>query len=140
MSQYPYDPQNGILVVDGYRVTQFAEGTYITIEPTDDDFKAYHGVKSETWVRQKNKGFKLTFSVPADSADNAHLSLRLRLQKAGPTPAFSTLFREINGTSYAKGNRCRFTKPPKLERSTEMPKVEYVVEALTGEVQCGMML
>ena len=140
MSLFAYDPQNSILIVAGYRVTQFADGTAITIEATDDDFKAHHGVRSAAWVKQKNKGFKLTFSVMGDSADNAQLGARQRLQKAGPSAPFPVMFAEINGTSKAVGTRGRFVKAPKIERGADMPKVEYTVECLDGSVNPGMML
>ena len=39
MSLFAYDPQNSILIVAGYRVTQFADGTALTIEATDDGIR-----------------------------------------------------------------------------------------------------
>lgn len=140
MATYAYDPANSVLVVDGYRVTAFADGSFIEIEANEDDFKSYHGAVGAAWVKQKDHGCKITFTLRGDSADNDVLSAKRNLRKSVPMAAFETFFGEIKGTSKVQAHRCQFTKVPKLERSTDHPKAEWSVESLGADITIGSML
>jgi hypothetical protein len=140
MATYAFDPYNSILIIDGYRVTAFADGTMIEIEANEDDFKAYHGATGANWVKQKDHGVKITFTTRGDSADNDVLSAKRNIQRAVPAPAFESYFKEVKGSTKVAAHRCRFVKIPKIERGTDHPKVEWTVESLAADINVGSML
>lgn len=140
MATFAYDPANSVLIVNGYRVTAFADGTMIDIEANEDDFKPYHGAVGAAWVKQKDHGVKITFTTRGDSSDNDVLSAMRNLQKAVPMPAFEVFYKESLGTTLVKAHRCRFTKFPKLERGTDHPKVEWSIESLAADSTIGSMV
>lgn len=132
-----YDPQNSVLIIDGYRVTGFADGTFITITANEQDFTPSHGADGAAWVRNKDKGTKVSFSLRGDAVANAVLSANAKTRKLVKAPPFESSFYEIDGGTSAAVHSCQFIKSPEIQRGMELPKVDWEVEGLTADTQIG---
>ena len=127
-----YDPENVNVVVDGFIVTGFADGTFVNVEQEEENYVSYVGAKGEV-ARSKNanKTGHITLTLKHTSPSNAVLN---RLANSKGTFAASVI--DQNDSSFtAGGPECWIEKPASIERGKEISEREWVIKVAELEIK-----
>lgn len=117
-----------LLTALGVAVTEFAQGTFVSIELDDDDVVVTQGHNGSILVSVKPNATALcTFTLMYGSPDNDALSAKAALGTAG---AGSFFYGDLNGTTKVTGTRSIVKKRPPVKGVTEGEPVEWQVAVL----------
>lgn len=104
MAVQTYSPEFTDVIISNnvisHIVTNFAEGTFISIEPVSERFVPTYGAKGEAY-RSHNpvRAFDLTLTLSQTSHSNDILSTLLELDRASLEGTFTLTFKDSSGTT-----------------------------------------
>jgi hypothetical protein len=112
----------------GSPIIGVAEGTFITVERSEDSFSTTTGSDGETLrVRNRNVSGTITFTLMQSSPSNDILSTAWQLDEKYGRGVAPFGMAELNGTTMAAGPNTWVQKPPTIERGKEASSCEWVL-------------
>lgn len=132
-----YDPQAINLVIAGYQITGFMDGTPIEAGWDEERWKLKVGVDGETArARNRNEVGRIKFTLMQTSASNAVLSALVDKDEATMVPAGASLMRDNLGTTIIGGDNSFLTKKASVKFGGEIEGREWelVVPRMRGVV------
>jgi hypothetical protein len=120
-----YDPKKVNLIVDGYTVSGFADGTFIKVERVDPEvYKVHVGAHGEVGrTRNPNKTGKVTFTLKGTSPSNVIID-------AGKNLSIPIAFAIINKSDQsfaAAATNAWLSKDPTVEFGMEETNIEWEI-------------
>lgn len=123
MSVRTYDPQDVNVVVDGTILTGFAEGTFVSIERSEESYVMYVGSKGEV-ARSVNANKSGTITITLDQTSPSNAVLR-RLANSVATFPISVVDQNTGETS--GGNNAWVEQPASKEFGNEIGTREWTI-------------
>lgn len=123
----------GILTISGY-----AEGTFITIEPSGVSFEKRQGAGGEVdRINKNNTSYKITFSLMGTSAVNDQLSALLIADERTSIGKLPFMIKDLAGTSVLVTTDAWIMGWPNRDRADSLNSVQWVIETGPGEYFMG---
>ena len=135
---YTYDPKDASLIVGGFAMSGFADGTFISVERTSDAFSKVTGADGITSRAKSNdKSGTITITLAQTSPSNDILSgfaILDESKNAGVVPA-SLL--DFAGKTVAASAFAWVKKSPKADYSKEVGNREWVLDCADLDLFIG---
>lgn len=134
MAVKTYSPKKVSVVIGGFIISGYAEGSFVKVEYEDDAFTKVTGADGETSrTHSANISGTITLTLLQTSESNdvlsgLHIADRLSLQGVVPV-----LIKDNNGTTFAGAPEAWIKKMPESEFAKEMGEREWVID-------CGALL
>ena len=129
MAAKTYDPSKVQIIVGGFQITGFADGTFLSVARNADAFALYLGTDGEgTRAKSNNKSGRITFTLAQSSDSNAILSgfaLADELSNSGIVPV---LIKDGSGNSLYSAETAWIVKFPDSEFGKEVGTREWILE------------
>ncbi len=112
-----YSPEFTDLIISNdvvsHVVSNFAEGTFISIEPVSERFTPVYGAKGEAYrAHNPVKAFNLTVTLSQTSHSNDVLSMLLNLDRESLDGTFNLILKDSSGTTlFSENNAYIGTEP-----------------------------
>ena len=120
MGQQTYDPAKVTANVAGINVTQFAKGTFITVEYESDAFSDEGGAGGEVGrVRSADERGTIKFTIMAASPSNDALSALAALDRLTGKGVGPAQVKDVTGTSLHSSESAWVKRIPSKPYSTE---------------------
>lgn len=133
-----YDPSSYPLIIAGNIISEFFDGTFITVEKLEDDFTEHVGANGDVALaRVRNEIVQVDFVLQQTSPSNEVLSGLLELHKATGVPPGAAMLRDVTGTTVISGDSCWLTKPPTAELGTEVSGRTWRLKMPKGRMHVG---
>jgi hypothetical protein len=134
-----YDPNNNIVTFCSVLIQGFADGTYIEVERDEDGWSKQKGSQGDTtWVRNRNRGGKITVTLMAGSPTNDALNLIAQQDELLGTGVGPASVREIGGTTFVRATFARIQKRPAITRSKDgSHTVQWIFDCADLEPSVG---
>ena len=121
MAVKTYDASQVAIIVGGFNITGFADGSFVSVERNADAFALYVGTDGEgTRAKTNNKSGRFTFTLSQSSDSNAILSgiaAADELKNAGVVPV---LVKDGSGASLYAAETAWIVKQPAAEFGREI--------------------
>jgi hypothetical protein len=138
MSTKTYDPKQDKVSFGGVVLGGFADGTFIKVERDEDTFSRKTGAAGEqVWIRNRNRGGKVTLTLMQQSQSNDALSAFMAADELLGTGVQPLFIAEVNGTTLVHAGEARVAKPPVVNRSKDAETVEWVMDCADIDVFVG---
>lgn len=125
----PYDPNAWPLIIAGNIISEFFDGTFITVEKMEDDFSEHVGAGGDVALaRVRDERVQITFVLQQGSPSNDVLSALLETHKATNIPPGAAMIKDNLGTSQVSGDSCWITKGANIELGTTILGRTWVVK------------
>lgn len=134
MSIGNYDPDDYMLVVGGRTITGLGEGTPITAEKDEDQWKAVVGAQGEvSWAYNRNPLGRIEVTVQRTSPD---LSYLIQLSNSRDTFPVHLIDRNT-GEITVGGSEARIIKQPGLSgvAGDSVPEITFTIQIADYEVR-----
>jgi hypothetical protein len=129
MAVKTYDASQVAIIVGGFNITGFADGSFVSVERNADAFALYVGTDGEgTRAKTNNKSGRFTFTLSQSSDSNAILSgiaAADELKNAGVVPV---LVKDGSGASLYAAETAWIVKQPAAEFGREIGSREWILE------------
>jgi hypothetical protein len=121
-----YDGDEVLLVAFGVPVSEFAKGTFVSLEFDEDDWTVTQGHQG-TVLRAKNPNSvaTCTFQTVQGSPENDQLSAAATLDVSTGFGTGSFYLQDLNGNTASSGSTSWCKKRPKIGLGTEGDVVEW---------------
>ena len=138
MAARHYNLDEVLLMVGGVLVTEFIEGDAISVAFDNDRWIKKDGHHGST-IRSKNPAHSGTATIKLMQGSPANASLQALLDVDDASGAGTGAFevRDLNGTSYATGQKSWLVKDPDMAFGTEAGEVEYQVHIAGLKISHG---
>ena len=129
MAAKTYDPSQVAIIVGGFQVTGFADGSFLTVERNADNFALYIGTDGEgTRAKSNNKSGRMTFTLAQSSDANAFLSALVTADELSNSGIVPVLVKDNSGTSLFSAETAWIVKHPAAEFGREIGTREWILE------------
>lgn len=129
MAAKTYDPSQVAIIVGGFQVTGFADGTFVSIERNADNFALYIGTDGEgTRAKSNNKSGRMTFTLAQSSDANAFLSALVTADELSNSGIVPVLVKDNSGSSLYSAETAWIIKHPAAEFGREVGTREWILE------------
>lgn len=129
MAVKTYDPSQVAIIVGGFNITGFADGSFITIARNADAFALYVGTDGEgTRAKSNNKSGKITITLAQSSDSNAILSGIANLDELSNNGIVPVLVKDNSGTSLYAAETAWIVKASDSEFGKELGSREWILE------------
>jgi type IV secretory pathway TrbL component len=129
MAAKTYDPSQVAIIVGGFQVTGFADGSFLTVERNADNFALYIGTDGEgTRAKSNNKSGRMTFTLAQSSDANAFLSALVTADELSNSGIVPVLVKDNSGTSLYSAETAWIVKHPAAEFGREIGTREWILE------------
>lgn len=129
MAAKTYDPSQVAIIVGGFQVTGFADGTFLTVERNADNFALYIGTDGEgTRAKSNNKSGRMTFTLAQSSDANAFLSALVTADELSNSGIVPVLVKDNSGSSLYSAETAWIVKHPAAEFGREIGTREWILE------------
>ena len=119
-----YDAQKVTVVVKGFYITGFADGTFITAEKSEDDFSTTVGAQGEVAISESaDKTGEIKLTLLQTSPSNSYLNKLAKNKEMVSVKIIDS----NNKSTIAGGNYCRVKKPTGLKYSKEAESREWTI-------------
>ena len=129
MAVKTYDPAQVAVIVGGFPITGFADGSFVTVERNADAFALYMGTDGEgTRAKSNNKSGRITITLAQSSDSNAILAgiaAADELRNAGVVPV---MIKDNSGESLHVAETAWIVKVPNAEYGREIGTREWIIE------------
>ncbi len=121
-----YKPGEVSVVFDGYEMTGFADGTFVTVEREEDSFTKHVGADGEvSRTLNANQSGTVTLTLKQTSDSNRILGELLATDEDDGSGVAELVVKD-NLTNKAFSGEAWIQKPPNLERGKEQADQEWV--------------
>jgi hypothetical protein len=125
-----YDPKQVILTVGGVPITGFADGTFITVERSNDSFTKSSGADGiVTRVKQNDKSGTITCTLAQTSPSNDILSAQAVLDEQSNAGVVPVQCKDNSGRTVLFSAFAWIRKPPSVEFGKEVSNREWPMDA-----------
>lgn len=131
MTLHTYYPDQVAMVFAGIPITGFADGTFLSVEQSEDSFSLQVGSDGEACrSRTNNRSGRVTFTLGQWSAANDLLSALHNVDISTPNGdgIGPLLIKDNSGRSLFAAEKAWIVKPPTGEFAREAGSREWVVE------------
>ena len=129
MAAKTYDPSQVAIIVGGFQVTGFADGTFLSVERNADNFALYVGTDGEgTRAKSNNKSGRMTFTLAQSSDANAFLSALATADELSNSGIVPVLVKDNSGTSLYSAETAWIVKHSPAEFGREVGTREWILE------------
>lgn len=129
MTVKTYDPSQVALIIGGFNITGFADGSFVTVARNADAFALYIGTDGEgTRAKSSNKSGRITITLSQSSDSNAILSAILLADELSNTGVVPVLIKDNSGTSLFAAETAWIVKAPDSEFGRELGSREWIIE------------
>lgn len=129
MTVKTYDPTQVSLIVGGFNITGFADGSFVTVARNADAFALHIGTDGEgTRAKSSNKSGRITITLAQSSDSNAVLSAFLAADELSNTGVVPVLVKDSSGTSLFAAETAWIVKAPDAEFGRELGSREWIIE------------
>lgn len=133
MSQQTHDPNEVALDVLGNVITQFAKGTYLTVEYDSDAFNDEVGANGDVVrVRSADQRGTMKFTLMRASPSNDVLTALARTDRLTGTGTGAVFVRDFRGTSIHHAQVAWIKRVPSATYATEAMTTEW-------EIRCAKL-
>jgi hypothetical protein len=113
---YTFDPKMGVLTFKGKIITGFADGTFFTVERTEDTFTETTGADGETTrVKSNNRSGRAKITLKQSSSSNDHLSVCAALDEGANAGVGEFQYKDVLGTTLVFAAQAYVKKPANVE-------------------------
>lgn len=138
MSLKTYDPKKVILTVGGVPIGGFADGTFITLERTNDAYSVHSGADGEvSRAKSNDKTAALVITLAQTSDSNDVLSGIGQLDERANAGVVPVLLKEIGGNTTIFAGTGWIRKFPSVEYAKEVSNREWTLDLAESEVFVG---
>ncbi|HCU25438.1 MAG TPA: DUF3277 domain-containing protein [Deltaproteobacteria bacterium] len=129
MSAKTYDPKQIVLIVGGFQLSGYADGTFVNVDRNEDMYTLQIGADGEG-VRSKsnNRSGTVTFSLLQSSASNEILSAFAKADELSNSGVFPLLIKDTSGTSIYAAEMAWIKKIASSEFGNEAGAREWAIE------------
>jgi hypothetical protein len=133
-----YDPSKIIVTWNGIRITGFAPGEFVQVEPNADLYSTTVGAGGEV-ARSRNpdESAKVTLTLLGTSRVNDLLSAKMKQDKLSNTGWGALLIKDLLGTTLVTSSRCWIERMPTVGMGAEVPTRQWVMRAAELNVLVG---
>jgi len=129
MAVKTYDPSQVALIVGGFNITGFADGSFVTVARNADAFALYVGTDGEgTRAKSNNKSGRITITLAQSSDSNAILSGIASLDELSNNGVVPVLVKDSSGLSLYAAETAWIVKSPDSEFGKELGSREWIIE------------
>ena len=129
MSVKTYDPKEVAVIVGGQIIDGYADGTFVTVERSEDSFSLQMGTDGEgTRSKSNNKSGKITIVLRQGAPSNAILSAFIQSDELNGSGIVPVLVKDNSGSSLYAAETAWVMKPASSEFGRESGSREYVLE------------
>lgn len=122
-----YSPKKVVATVAGIPIDGYADGTFITVEQSEDNFTLYKGAGGDMARAQNlDESGEVTFTLMATSITNAQLSALAKADRDSLTGVGTIIIKDLLGTTLVKGNAAWVKKNPTINFGKEVETREWV--------------
>lgn len=124
-----YDPRTIVLSWQGFVISGFMDGDFITIERNEDSFSpAVGSIGDVTRVRSLDKTGNITFTLKAESDSNAFLSSQMVADEATGAAYGPVVVEDLNGNSLYTSENAWLAKPADVTFSNDASGREWTLQ------------
>ena len=128
-----YDPKQVSVIIGGYIVSGYADGTFVTLARNNDNWTRQGGADGEqTRAKSNDRSGLLTITLMQSSLSNGVLQGFAIADELGNSGTFSFLVKDNNGTEIAAAEIAWVQKPSDKSYAKENENREWIIE--TGEL------
>lgn len=129
MAAKTYDPSQVAIIVGGFQITGFADGSFVTIARNADAFALYVGTDGEgTRAKSNNKSGRITLTLAQSSDSNAILSGIAAADELSNNGIVPVLIKDNSGVSLFAAETAWIVKSPDSEFGREVGTREWILE------------
>ena len=129
MAVKTYDPSQVAIIIGGFPVTGFADGSFVTVERNEDAFALYVGTDGEgTRAKSNNKSGRITITLAQSSDSNAVLSGFAQADELSNSGVVPVLVKDNSGQSLHSAETAWIVKAANSEYAREVGTREWVIE------------
>lgn len=124
-----YDPSQLQIIVGGFQISGFADGSFVTVARNADAFALYMGTDGEgTRAKSNNKSGRITFTLAQSSDSNAILSGIAAADELANSGVIPVLVKDGSGISLYAAETAWIVKYPDSEFGREVGTREWILE------------
>lgn len=129
MAAKTYDPSQVAIIVGGFQITGFADGSFLTVARNADAFALYVGTDGEgTRAKSNNKSGRITLTLAQSSDSNAILSGIAVADELSNNGIVPVLIKDNSGNSLYAAETAWIVKAPDSEFGREIGSREWIIE------------
>jgi hypothetical protein len=129
MAAKTYDPSQVAIIVGGFQITGFADGSFLTVARNTDAFALYIGTDGEgTRAKSNNKSGRITLTLAQSSDSNAILSGIAAADELSNSGIVPVLIKDNSGNSLYAAETAWIVKAPDSEFGREVGAREWIIE------------
>jgi hypothetical protein len=129
MAAKTYDPSQVAIIVGGFQITGFADGSFLTVARNADAFALYIGTDGEgTRAKSNNKSGRITLTLAQSSDSNAILSGIATADELSNNGIVPVLIKDNSGVSLYAAETAWIVKAPDSEFGREVGSREWILE------------
>jgi hypothetical protein len=123
-----YDPKEVAVTVGPYELSNFADGSFITVERDEDSFSLQVGTDGEgTRSKTNNRSGTITVRLMQSSDSNSILDSYKKLDEFSNSGQFPLFIKDNSGTSFHSAESAWVQKEPSSEYDREALEREWVI-------------
>lgn len=129
MAVRTYNPKEVSVIVSGYIIGGFADGTFVNVERNNDSWTLSVGADGEgTRSKSSDRSGRITITLNQSSASNDVLSALELTDDATGTGTFAFLVKDNFGTSLFAADTAWIVKPAAAPYGKESDNREWIIE------------
>jgi hypothetical protein len=133
-----YDPAQINFSFNGFLISGFMDGTFITIERKEDSWTPHIGADGEyARARNRNQSGTIKFTVMQTSSSNDFLSTQMALDEVTGLGTGVAMLRDGLGRTVVMGADAYLLKPAQVQYGKEIAGREWTLEVPKLEVFIG---
>lgn len=133
-----YDPSQVQIIVGGFQIAGFADGSFVSVVRNADAFALYMGTDGEgTRAKSNNKSGRITFTLAQSSDSNAILSGIAAADELANSGVVPVLIKDGSGNSLYAAETAWIVKYPDSEFGRELGTREWILETDSMAVFVG---
>lgn len=138
MSLKTYDPKKVVLAVGGVPIGGYADGTFISMERTNDAYMVQSGADGEvSRAKSNDRTGQLTITLAQTSDSNDVLSVIAQLDERANAGVVPIILKEIGGNTVVFSGTGWVRKMPVVEYAKEISNREWILDLAESEVFIG---
>lgn len=129
MAVKTYDPSQVAIILGGFAMTGFADGSFVTVARNADAFALHIGTDGEgTRAKSSNKSGRITLTLSQSSDSNSILSGLATADELSNNGIFPVLIKDNSGLSLYSAETAWIVKVPDSEFGRELGSREWIIE------------
>lgn len=138
MSVKTFDPAQVVLSFGGIPMSGYADGEFISIEPTSDDFQMSTGADGDTSrVKMNDNSATLTLTLAMTSPSNDILTGFRQLDKRTGQGVVPCICKDLSGRTTVFSGNAWIRRAPTVKFGKEISTREWMIDLANAEIFDG---